>query len=207
MTGDARQQSQHDGGHSGDHSGGLVAESADESRIEGEAQSSFRERRLIPINYDRRNGFFSDYLDNISRGVAHIKSENPQILATEAGTELILEFQLPNVRDMDQLDRPLRIFARARPDMKASDSTDTPDDHGIGLECFFRDEKERQEFERRIEKIMVESLGMRLYTRLMEHSQDREAGGQPISSLCGTVLSPEDDRTEGAAGAPSMSGT
>jgi type IV pilus assembly protein PilZ len=122
----------------------------------------------LEVTYKRLNAFFSDYTKNISKGGTFIKTEKP----LEVGTEFVFKLHVP------RLPEPLCIvgqvqWVRTQPGPDA----ELP---GMGIRFVYRDEDERAAVERQIERIMVDSLGQRLYSRLMElsHSGDVDDGDE-----------------------------
>lgn len=125
----------------------------------------------LEVSYKRLNAFFSDYTKNISKGGTFIKTDKP----LEVGTEFLFKLHVP------RLVEPLCIvgevqWVRTQQDLDAGTGTDAAVP-GMGIRFVYRDEAERAAVERQIEKIMVDSLGQRLYSRLMELSQDADADG------------------------------
>ncbi len=118
----------------------------------------------LAVSYQRLNAFFSDYTRNISRGGTFIKTDKP--LAT--GTAFVFKLHVPSLTE------PLCIngrvqWVRTQADIDA-DGAAGGEVAGMGIRFEYRDDEERAAIERQIEKIMVDSLGQRLYSRLMEHS-------------------------------------
>jgi type IV pilus assembly protein PilZ len=123
----------------------------------------------LEVSYKRLNAFFSDYTKNISKGGTFIKTDKP----LEVGTEFLFKLHVP------RLVEPLCIvgevqWVRTQQDLDAGAGADAAVP-GMGIRFVYQDEAERSAVERQIEKIMVDSLGQRLYSRLMELSQDAEA--------------------------------
>jgi type IV pilus assembly protein PilZ len=125
----------------------------------------------LEVSYKRLNAFFSDYTKNISKGGTFIKTDKP----LEVGTEFLFKLHVP------RLVEPLCIvgevqWVRTQQDLDAGTGADAAVP-GMGIRFVYRDEAERSAIERQIEKIMVDSLGQRLYSRLMELSHDADADG------------------------------
>jgi type IV pilus assembly protein PilZ len=125
----------------------------------------------LEVSYKRLNAFFSDYTRNISKGGTFIKTDKP----LEVGTEFLFKLHVP------KLVEPLCIvgqvqWVRTQQDLDAGVDIDASVP-GMGIRFVYRDEAERAAVERQIEKIMVDSLGQRLYSRLMELSQDADEDG------------------------------
>jgi type IV pilus assembly protein PilZ len=133
----------------------------------------------LEVTYKRLNAFFSDYTKNISKGGTFIRTEKP----LEVGTEFLFKLHVP------RLPEPLCIVGQvqwvrthpgadagpeAGPGAEAGADAEMP---GMGIRFVYRDEAERAAVERQIERIMVDSLGQRLYSRLMELSHGNEVDG------------------------------
>jgi type IV pilus assembly protein PilZ len=123
----------------------------------------------LEVTYKRLNAFFSDYTKNISKGGTFIKTEKP----LEVGTEFLFKLHVP------RLPEPLCIvgqvqWVRTQPGAEGGPDSEMP---GMGIRFVYRDQDERAAVERQIERIMVDSLGQRLYSRLMELSHGDEVDG------------------------------
>lgn len=142
----------------------------------------------LKVEYKRLNAFFADYTRNISKGGTFIRTDKPLAV----GTEFVFELHVPKV------DEPLRITGQVQwvltPEDVAADPARGPDGPGMGIRFVYREDAQKTEIERQIEKIMVDSLGQRLYSRLMEHSRSEAMQGEE-GALAGAlgglgVLSP-----------------
>lgn len=145
----------------------------------------------LKVEYKRLNAFFADYTRNISKGGTFIKTDKP----LGVGTEFVFELHVP------RMDAPLRITGRVQWVLTQEDLDADPEGvqaagrgwprgaraPGMGIHFVYRDDAERAEIERQIEKIMVDSLGQRLYSRLMEHSRSEDAAGAEEGGLAGAV--------------------
>lgn len=122
----------------------------------------------LKVEYQRLNTFFSDYTKNISKGGTFIKTDKP----LGVGTEFVFKLYVP------QMDEPIRIRGQVQWVVTAenlAEGDDRAGAPGMGIHFIFRDDDERTSVERSVEKLMVDSLGQLLYSRLMEHS--RRTGG------------------------------
>lgn len=137
------------------------------------AEPSGSERRVHPrrhielkVEYKRLNAFFSDYTKNISKGGTFIRTTKP----LSVGTEFVFKLFVP------KLEEPLRIrgevkwvvteedCARAK-DQEGAEA-DSSLDPGMGIRFVYRDHEERREIERIVERLMIDSLGQLLYSKL-----------------------------------------
>lgn len=124
------------------------------------------ERRPIDlkVEYQRLNTFFSDYTKNISKGGTFIKTDKP----LDVGTEFVFKLYIPT------LDEPIRIRGQVKwvvTDEDISRGGADSDVPGMGILFVFRAPEERLAVSNTVEKLMVDSLGQLLYSRLMEHGR------------------------------------
>ena len=138
---------------------------------EDERRRDERQPIELKVEYQRLNTFFSDYTKNIAKGGTFIRTDKPLGI----GTEFVFKLYVPT------LEEPIRIRGQVQwivreEDVEESDDSDEP---GMGIHFVFQNPEERKAVERTVEKLMVDSLGQRLYSRLMEHSRkaDQESGG------------------------------
>lgn len=130
-----------------------------------DARQHTRQAIELEVEYTRLNSFFSDYTRNISKGGTFIKTPKP----LDIGTEFLFKLRVP------KLDEPLRLVGRVQwivteSDLAAGDDRGTGEP-GMGIRFLFRDDAERAELERRVERVMVDSLGQLLYSKLMEQTR------------------------------------
>jgi len=123
----------------------------------------------LKVEYQRLNTFFSDYTKNISKGGTFIKTDKPLPI----GTEFIFKLFVP------KLGEPLRIHGAVEwtVSQEQIDAGDKTGDSGMGIQFVYKAGDERQVIERKVEKLMVDSLGQLLYSKLMEHSQQQDEEG------------------------------
>jgi type IV pilus assembly protein PilZ len=134
--------------------------------------SSGSERREYPrrhielkVEYKRLNAFFSDYTKNISKGGTFIRTNRP----LDVGTEFVFKLFIP------KLDEPLAIRGEVKWVITEEDcargAAASPDgesslDPGMGIRFVYREDDERRAIERTVEKLMIDSLGQLLYSKL-----------------------------------------
>lgn len=144
----------------------------DDSKEDADRRKDERHPIELKVEYQRLNTFFSDYTKNISKGGTFIKTNQPLGI----GTEFIFKLYVP------KLNQPIRI--RGHVEWVVQESEVGPGDTqeaGMGIRFVFRNDAERQGIERQVEKLMVDSLGQLLYSRLMEHARkqaDEESDGE-----------------------------
>jgi len=122
-----------------------------------------REHLRVPIElkveYKRLNTFFADYTKNISRGGTFIKTTRP----LPVGTEFLFKLLVPG------RDQPLTIHGEVQ---RIIDET-AQDDAGMAIKFVYREGDPQVEIARVVEGMMTESLGPRLYAKLMDHAHKR----------------------------------
>jgi type IV pilus assembly protein PilZ len=130
----------------------------DERRGDGRAAIELK------VEYKRLNSFFADYTKNISRGGTFIKTNRP----LPVGTEFVFKLFVP------QLERPLAIHGEVQWVVTEADAEAQHTEPGMGIRFVYKTGDPQLEIARSVEKLMVDSLGQRLTTRLMEHARDDE---------------------------------
>ncbi len=135
------------------------ASEADDRRSEARAPIELK------VEYKRLNAFFADYTKNISRGGTFIKTGKPLPI----GTEFLFKLYVPH------LGEPLKIHGEVQWIVTEADAAvaTTPDESeaGMGIRFVYRDGDPRDEIARTVERLMVDSLGPRIYARLMDRSR------------------------------------
>lgn len=135
------------------------ASDADERRTEVRAPIELK------VEYKRINSFFADYTKNISRGGTFIKTGRPLPI----GTEFLFKLYVP------QLNAALEIHGEVQWIVSEQDVIEGKhEEAGMGIRFVYRQGASRDEVTRVVEKLMVDSLGQRLYTRLMDRAKDEE---------------------------------
>ncbi|HET9991654.1 MAG TPA: TIGR02266 family protein [Kofleriaceae bacterium] len=121
----------------------------------------------LKVEYKRLNTFFADYTKNISRGGTFIKTARPLPI----GTEFLFKLFIPGRAD------PLTIHGEVQRIVtgldKDIDGDGTPD-QGMAIKFVYRQGDPQAEIARTVEAIMSDSLGPRLYSRLMDHAKGKK---------------------------------
>ena len=125
-----------------------------------------RERRAdvrrpieLKVEYKRLNTFFADYTKNISRGGTFIKTSRP----LPVGTEFLFKLFVPGREE------PLTIHGEVQRIIEGSDTEEA----GMAIKFVYREGDPQVEIARVVEGMMTESLGPRLYAKLMDHAHKR----------------------------------
>lgn len=134
---------------------------ADES---SERRASTRRPIELKVEYKRLNTFFADYTKNISRGGTFIKTSKP----LPVGTEFLFKLFVPGRAE------PLTIHGEVQRIVSNTDvDGDGTPDEGMAIRFVYREGDPQAEIARVVEGMMTESLGPRLYAKLMEQAQKR----------------------------------
>ena len=120
----------------------------------------------LKVEYKRLNTFFADYTKNISRGGTFIKTARPLPI----GTEFLFKLYIPGRAE------PLTIHGEVQRIVTDQDvDGDGTPDQGMAIKFVYRQGDPQAEIARIVEGIMTDSLGPRLYAKLMDHAQKRKA--------------------------------
>jgi type IV pilus assembly protein PilZ len=131
-----------------------------------ERRESARRPIELKVEYKRLNTFFADYTKNISRGGTFIKTARP----LPVGTEFLFKLFIPGRAE------PLTIHGEVQRIVSGEDiDHDGTPDVGMAIKFVYRLGDNQAEIAQTVEGIMTESLGPRLYAKLMEHSHKRKA--------------------------------
>ncbi len=114
----------------------------------------------LKVEYGRLNAFFADYARNISNGGTFIGTEKPLPI----GTEFVFKLFIPT------LDMPLEL----RGEVKWITTVESGEEPGMGIRFLYDNTRQREAMERIVEKLMVDSLGQLLYSKLMQYSRVKE---------------------------------
>ncbi len=133
--------------------------------MESDDQRDRREYPRAPIElkveYKKLNSFFADFTKNIGKGGTFIKTKKP----LEIGTEFVFKLVVP------KLEQPLALRGEVRWVVKEGEPPPpgVEEDHepGMGIRFIYANDGERQGIEQVVEKLMIDSLGQLLYSKLM----------------------------------------
>ncbi|MEZ4402246.1 MAG: TIGR02266 family protein [Kofleriaceae bacterium] len=115
----------------------------------------------LKVEYKRQNAFFADYTRNISRGGTFIRTTRPLPI----GTEFVFKLFVP------KLDAPLELVGEVSWVVSELEATDGGREPGMGIKFTYRTGATRAQVEALVERLMVDSLGQRLYAKLMDQRQ------------------------------------
>jgi type IV pilus assembly protein PilZ len=118
----------------------------------------------LKVEYKRLNTFFADYTKNISRGGTFIKTGRPLPI----GTEFLFKLYVPG-RGI-----PLTIHGEVQRIVSGTDiDGDGNPDEGMAIRFVYREGDPQAEIARVVEGLMSDSLGARVYAKLMEQAHKR----------------------------------
>jgi type IV pilus assembly protein PilZ len=124
------------------------------------------ERRPIElkVEYKRLNTFFADYTKNISRGGTFIKTRRP----LPVGTEFLFKLFVPG------RDNPLTIHGEVQRIIAGVDSSEIGEEPGMAIRFVYREGDSQDVIAHEVEALMTDSLGPRLYSKLLERALKTE---------------------------------
>lgn len=133
-----------------------MADDKDDRRREARAPIELK------VEYKRLNTFFYDYTKNISKGGTFIKTDKP----LDIGTIFLFKLLIPSQTEHLALRGEVRWVVKdgsPRP-------PEIPDDHepGMGIRFVYADAQQRRALEEVVEKMMVDSLGELIVSRLVK---------------------------------------
>lgn len=118
----------------------------------------------LKVEYRRLNTFFADYTRNISRGGTFIKTQKP----LDVGTEFLFKLTVPT------LEEPIVLKGKVQWVITPEQAKDD-ESPGMGIKFIYDDQPFRDEIENKVERLMIDSLGKHLYSKLIKrHSTPPE---------------------------------
>jgi type IV pilus assembly protein PilZ len=115
----------------------------------------------LKVEYKKLNTFFADYTKNISKGGTFIKTRKP----LEIGTEFMFKLVVP------RLTVPLALRGEVKWVVREGEAPppgiDPDHEPGMGIRFIYADGDERSRIEGTVEKLMIDSLGQLLYSKLI----------------------------------------
>lgn len=134
---------------------------------QGERRQELRAPIELKVEYKRLNTFFADYTRNISRGGTFIKTTRPLPI----GTEFLFKLFVPHLGDA------LRIQGEVQWIITEGDvaegRAEAGAEPGMGIRFTYKQGSTQDEIDRVVERLMVDSLGQRLYSKLMDQSREK----------------------------------
>jgi type IV pilus assembly protein PilZ len=120
----------------------------------------------LKVEYKKLNTFFADYTKNICKGGTFIRTKKP----LDVGTVFVFQLAVPTLAEPIEIRGEVRWVKREgelSPPGVAEDH-----DPGMGIRFIYDTPDERGRIEGAVEKMMIDSLGQLLYSKLMskDHS-------------------------------------
>jgi type IV pilus assembly protein PilZ len=119
----------------------------------------------LKVEYKRLNTFFYDYTKNISKGGTFIKTDKPLGI----GTVFLFKLMIPNQNEPLALRGEVRwVIREGEPLPPQAAGVATGHDPGMGIRFVYDSPEQRRSLERIVEKMMVDSLGQLIYSKLVK---------------------------------------
>ena len=128
---------------------------ADERRREARAPIELK------VEYKRLNTFFYDYTKNISKGGTFIKTEKPLGIGTIFLFKLIVPAQTEPLALRGEVRWVVKEGQPLPPEVAAGHEP------GMGILFVYDNAEQRRSLEKAVERMMVDSLGPLIYSRLV----------------------------------------
>ncbi len=119
-----------------------------------ESRQSQRAPIELKVDYKKLNSFFADYTKNISKGGTFIKTKKPLPI----GTRFLFKLTVPH------RDHPFELLG------EVVWSKADGDEPGMGIRFIYSDDTQRRDFEGIVERLMSDSLGTDLTSKLLNKS-------------------------------------
>ena len=127
----------------------------------------------LKVDYKKLNSFFADYTKNISKGGTFIKTRKP----LDEGTEFVFKLIVP------RLGAPLAIRGEVKWVVREGQMPppDIPPEHeaGMGIRFIYASDEWRRAVESVVERLMIDSLGQLIYSKLMTGGERGAHRGAP----------------------------
>src|SRR5690242_5576319 len=120
----------------------------------------------LKVEYKKLNTFFADYTKNICKGGTFIRTKKP----LDVGTEFIFKLSIPRLREPLSIRGEVRWVKREGEPAPAG--VDEDHEPGMGIRFIYDNAEQRELIEGTVEKLMIDSLGQLLYSKLM--GRDRQ---------------------------------
>jgi len=115
----------------------------------------------LKVEYKKLNTFFADYTKNICKGGTFIRTKKP----LDVGTIFLFQLTVPKLKE------PIAIRGEVKWVKREGEPSPpgVPEDHepGMGIRFIYDSAEQRTHLESAVEKLMIDSLGQLLYSKLM----------------------------------------
>jgi type IV pilus assembly protein PilZ len=115
----------------------------------------------LKVEYKKLNTFFADYTKNICKGGTFIRTKKP----LDVGTVFVFRLGVPKLKEAIAIRGEVKWIKREGEPSPPG----VPEDHepGMGIRFIYDTADEREAVEGTVEKLMIDSLGQLLYSKLM----------------------------------------
>jgi type IV pilus assembly protein PilZ len=115
----------------------------------------------LKVEYKKLNTFFADYTKNISKGGTFIRTKKP----LDVGTVFVFRLGVPKLKEAIAIRGEVKWIKREGEPSPPG----VPEDHepGMGIRFIYDTADEREAVEGTVERMMIDSLGQLLYSKLM----------------------------------------
>jgi type IV pilus assembly protein PilZ len=128
---------------------------------EEDRRDSIRAPIELKVEYKKLNTFFADYTKNICKGGTFIRTKKP----LDVGTVFVFQLAVPKLREPIAIRGEVKWVKR---EGEPSPEGVSPDhEPGMGIRFIYETAEERAALENVVEKMMIDSLGQLLYSKLM----------------------------------------
>jgi type IV pilus assembly protein PilZ len=128
----------------------------------------------LKVEYQKLNTFFADYTRNICKGGTFIRTRRP----LGEGTEFVFKLIVPRLEEPLAIRGAVRWVVReGQPPPPEAPAGAEP---GMGIRFLYDSEGERRTIESIVERLMIDSLGQLIYSKLMGRARapsSDDAGG------------------------------
>jgi type IV pilus assembly protein PilZ len=115
----------------------------------------------LKVEYKKLNTFFADYTKNICKGGTFIRTKKP----LDVGTVFVFRLTVPKLKEAIAIRGEVKWVKReGEPSPPGVDEAHEP---GMGIRFIYDTADERNAVEGTVEKLMIDSLGQLLYSKLM----------------------------------------
>jgi type IV pilus assembly protein PilZ len=124
-------------------------------------RENFRAPIELKVEYKKLNTFFADYTKNICKGGTFIRTKKP----LEVGTVFVFQLGVPKLKEPIAIRGEVKWVKReGQPSPAGVDANHEP---GMGIRFIYETAEERAALENVVERMMIDSLGQLLYSKLM----------------------------------------
>ena len=141
---------------------------------DGERREGGRAPIELKVEYKKLNTFFADYTRNISKGGTFIKTRKP----LDEGTEFVFKLIVPRLPEPLAIRGEVKWVVREGQSLPPEANDDHEHEPGMGIRFIYGSDEERRAIESVVERLMIDSLGQLIYSKLMsgaEPGRDRGA--------------------------------